>query len=110
MNIKLSRLLGPGRPFNLFVVICVAIVSASFDPVIGIMEGVIIVILAIYSRRNNASRKTNILKYIESVTSNVDSATKDTVLNAPLPMVIFRPETGEIVWCNDGVQEISGHT
>lgn len=110
MNKKLSRLLGPGLPFNLFVLICFAIVSASFDPVIGIIEGVIIVILAIYSRRNNASRKTNILKYIESVTSNVDSATKDTVLNAPLPMVIFRPETGEIVWCNDGFQEISGHT
>lgn len=57
-----------------------------------------------------SARKANILKYIESVTSNVDSATKDTMLNAPLPMVIFHPETGGIVWCNEGFQEISGRS
>lgn len=108
MNKKISRLMGPGFHFSFFVLICFAVVSASFDLTIGIIEGIIIVILAIYSRRNTASRKTNILKYIESVTSNVDSATKDTMLNAPLPMSIFRPETGEIVWCNEGFQDISG--
>ena len=108
MNKKISRLLGPGFHFSFFVLVCFAVVSASFDLTIGIIEGVIIVILALYSRRNTASRKANILKYIESVTSNVDSATKDTMLNAPMPMIIFRPETGEIVWCNDGFQEISG--
>ena len=108
MNKKISRLLGPGFHFSFFVLICFAVVAASFDLTIGIIEGVIIVILALYSRRNTASRKANILKYIESVTSNVDSATKDTMLNAPMPMIIFRPETGEIVWCNDGFQEISG--
>ena len=108
MNKKISQLLGPGLPFYFFVLICFAVVSASFDLTIGAIEGVIIVVLAIYSHRNTLSRKSNILKYIESVTSNVDSATKDTMLNAPLPMIIFRPETGEIVWCNEGFQEISG--
>ena len=110
VNKKISRLLGPGLPFYFFVLICFAVVSASFDLAIGAIEGVIIVVLAIYSRHSSRSRKSNILKYIESVTSNVDSATKDTMLNAPLPMIIFRPETGEIVWCNDGFQEISGRT
>ncbi len=109
MNKKISQLLGPGLPFYFFVLICFAIVSASFDLTIGVIEGVIIVVLAFYSRRNTACRKSDILKYIESVTSNVDSATKDTMLNAPLPMIIFRPETGGIVWCNEGFQEISGH-
>ena len=51
-----------------------------------------------------------ILKYIENLTSNVDSATKDTMLNAPMPMIIFHPETGGIVWCNEGFQEICGRT
>ena len=108
MNKKLSRLLGPGFHFSFFVLICFAVVSASFDLTIGAIEGVIIVLLALYSRRSTASRKANILKYIENVTSNVDSATKDTMLNAPMPMLIFHPETGAIVWCNDGFQEISG--
>lgn len=108
MNKKISRLLGFGFPFYFFVMICFAVVAASFDPVIGAIEAVIIVILALYSRRNTASRKANILKYIENVTSNVDSATKDTMLNAPMPMMIFRPDTGLIIWCNDSFQEICG--
>ena len=78
------------------MLICFAVVAASFDLVIGVIEGVIIAVLAVYAHRNAVSRKANILKYIESVTSNVDSATKDTMLNAPLPMVIFHPETGAL--------------
>ena len=110
MNKKISRLMGPGSQFFFFVLICFAVVAASFDLVIGVIEGVIIAVLAVYAHRNAVSRKANILKYIESVTSNVDSATKDTMLNAPLPMVIFHPETGGIVWCNEGFQEISGRS
>ncbi len=110
MNKKISRLLAPGLQFYFFVLVCFAVVSASFDLVIGIIEGVIIVILALYTRSRSRSRKDNVLKYIESVTSNVDSATKDTVLNAPLPMVIFQAETGLIVWCNEGFQALCGQT
>ncbi len=108
MNKKISRLLAVGLPFYFFVLICFAIVSASFHLTIGIIEGVIIVALAIYSHHNTAARKRSILKYIENLTSNVDSATKDTMLNAPMPMIIFHPETGGIVWCNEGFQEICG--
>ena len=108
MNKKISRLLGPGLQFYFFVLICFVIVSFSFDLTIGVIEAIILVVLAVYSHRSSASRKASILKYIENVTSNVDSATKDTMLNAPLPMIIFRPETGEVVWCNEGFQEITG--
>lgn len=110
MNKKISRLLGPGLQFYFFVMICFALVSASFDLAIGIIEGVIIAILFFYTRRNTRNRKNNVLKYIESMATNVDSATKDTMLNAPLPMVIFRPETGAIIWSNDGFQRICGQT
>ena len=63
VNKKISQLLGPGLPFYFFVLICFAVVSASFDLTIGAIEGVIIVVLAIYSHRNTLSRKSNILKY-----------------------------------------------
>ena len=100
--------MGPGLQVVFFVLICFAVVSASFDLIIGLIEGLIIILLMIYTHKSVKSRKASILKYIESVTANVDSATKDTMLNAPMPMIIFRPETGIIVWCNDGFQAISG--
>ena len=31
----------------------------------------------------------------------MDVATKDTMVNSPLPMVIFRPESDDIIWTND---------
>ena len=38
----------------------------------------------------------------------MDTATKDTMVNAPLPMVIFRPESDEVIWTNDRFLQISG--
>ena len=64
MNKKISRLMGPGSQFFFFVLICFAVVAASFDLVIGVIEGVIIAVLAVYAHRNAVSRKANILKYI----------------------------------------------
>ena len=108
MNKKISRLLGAGRAFYFFVLLCFAAVSLSFDLVIGVIELIIIGALAVYMHRNDIGQREKILHYIENVTSNVDSATKDAMLNAPMPMVIFRPDTGAIVWCNEGFREISG--
>ena len=38
----------------------------------------------------------------------MDVATKDTMVNAPLPMVIFRPQSGDIVWSNDRFLQLAG--
>ena len=34
--------------------------------------------------------------------------TKDTMVNAPLPMVIFRPENDEVIWSNDRFLQLTG--
>ena len=35
-------------------------------------------------------------------------ATKDTMVNAPLPMVIFQPETDEVIWSNQRFLQLTG--
>lgn len=108
MNKKISRVLRSGLAFYFFVLVCFAVVTVSFHRTIGIIECVIIAALAVYAHFNTDGRKSALLKYIENITINVDSATKETVLNAPLPMCIFRPDTGEIIWCSEGFREITG--
>ena len=65
------------------------------------IEGVVVIILYLYLRRSNSIRKREMLRYIESVTANMDVATQDTMVNSPLPMVIFHPDTEEIIWSNE---------
>ena len=48
------------------------------------------------------------MKYIESLATNVDMASKDTMLNSPLPMVIFNPADDEVIWSNDRFLQITG--
>ena len=41
------------------------------------------------------------MQYIETITGGVDSINKNSMLNTPLPVVVFRADNGEIIWAND---------
>ena len=63
---------------------------------------------ALHHRSGLHKRRREITKYIENITGNVDIATKDTMVNSPLPMIIFRPESGDIIWTNDRFLQLTG--
>ena len=60
-----------------------------------------VALLGLYHRANLSKRRREVTKYIENITGTVDVAAKDTMVNSPLPMVIFRPESGDIMGTND---------
>ena len=101
MNKKLSRLLEPSLGLYLSCLLLFAAASAFFSVPLAVIEGVIVVILYLYLRRSSNIRKREMMRYIDSVTTNMDVATRDTMLNSPLPMVIFHPDTDEVIWSND---------
>lgn len=101
MNKRLARLLEPSLGLYLFCLVCFAATSALFSVPVAAVEGIVVVILFFYLRSSNDRRKKEMLRYLESVTTNMDMATRDTMLNAPLPMVIFHPDTDEVVWSNE---------
>ena len=68
----------------------------------------VVIILLLYSRASGHKRRKEITRYIENITGNVDVATKDTMVNSPLPMVIFRPESDDIIWSNDRFLQLTG--
>ncbi|MEG1878838.1 MAG: DHH family phosphoesterase [Pseudoflavonifractor sp.] len=105
---KLSHLLEPGLRLYFITLVCFAVASAFFNPYLALAEGAVVVLLYLYFRRSNSKRKKEILKYIDNVTCNIDVATKDTMVNAPLPMVIFRPESDEVIWSNERFLAITG--
>ncbi len=75
---------------------------------LGIAEAIVVILLAIYIRLSSKKRSQKLLKYIESVTSNTESATKGTLLNFPLPVVIFSPNNNVILWSNNRFATLTG--
>ena len=105
---KLSHLLEPSLRLYFIALVCFTVASAFFNLYLGLAEAVVVLMLYCYFRRANNLRRREILKYIDNVTCNIDVATKDTMVNAPLPMVIFKPETDEVIWSNERFLQLTG--
>ena len=108
MNRKISKLLQPSGQLYFVILILFALASALFSIPLAVLEAVVVLILGLYTRTNGHKRRREITKYIENITGNVDVATKDTMVNSPLPMVIFRPESDDIIWTNDRFLRLTG--
>ena len=105
----LSHLLEPGFRLHFLCLLLFALAAALVGHyALAAIEAVVTLILFLYFRRHNAVRRREILSYIDNISSNIDVATKDTMVNSPLPMVIFRPETEEVIWSNEHFLHITG--
>ncbi|MGI5963363.1 MAG: DHH family phosphoesterase [Lawsonibacter sp.] len=108
MNRKISKLLQPSFQLYFVCLIAFALLSALYSLPLAGVELVVIVGMGIYNRENAKRRQREISKYLENVTGTVDTATKDTMANSPLPMIIFRPESNDIIWTNDRFLQLTG--
>ena len=108
MNKKLTRLLEPSYELYFFCLMLFALASAFFNVYLALGQGVIVLLMALYYRNTSRRRKREVAKYIDALTGTVDVATKDSMVNSPLPMLIFRPERDEIIWSNDRFLQLIG--
>ena len=74
----------------------------------GIVELAVAILLYVYFTNNSKKRRQGILQYIDSVTGSVDTASKSTLINSPLPIMVFRPDTGEVIWSNENFLQLAG--
>ena len=107
---KPALLSQPGFHLYFLCLILFTAATAVFSIPVAAVEAVCVVVLALYHRENSRRRQREVDKFIENMAGSMDVAAKDTMVNAPLPMVIFRPESGEIVWTNDRFLKLTGQT
>ena len=87
--------------YNHFV--CLVIFSLSvffYNPMLAVIQFVISMIVFAFFVFRGSTSSQQFRDYIERLSFDVESATHNSVLKSPFPMVILR-ETGEIVWYND---------
>ena len=107
---KLQRALMPNsRMFLLFLILFAVITFFFSDRLwLSICEGVIILLLIIYSVIMRARKRHTLERYIESVTYDTESARNNTLQNFPLPMAVFRPADSQVIWANQNFFDLCG--
>lgn len=103
------RLFEPNtRPFVFFLIVFAVATLILKNYYLAAAEGVVILGLIIYSLINRSRRRKALLAYIESVAYDAETAKNNTLLNFPLPIVVFRLDDSRIIWGNEIFFSISG--
>lgn len=108
MNQKLNRLIEPHLKLYFFLMFCFAAVDIAFAPLVALLELLVVAVLIAYMTLMRQQRKKQAAVIIEGMVEKLNLAGKESLLNAPFPMVIFRTGTQEIIWSNDRFLSVTG--
>ena len=108
MEKLIARMMESGTrlAFALLLVFCA--ISAFTNIWLALGELAVVVVLYIVYRARAKRRRADIRRTVETLLFQVDDASKNSLMNFPLPTAILRMDTGEVVWSNDSFYEITG--
>ncbi len=109
MSKKLSQILAPR--FGLYFLVMVVFAVVTFllgNRDVAIAELVIVAVLYGVYFATMYRRKQRAASYLSELMGSVDEASRDSTLNCPLPVVMFRPDTDEVVWSNNRFLDVIG--
>lgn len=96
------------RPFVFFLIVFAIATLIMKNFYLAAAEGIVILGLIVYSVITRTRRRKALLAYIESVAYDAETAKNNTLLNFPLPIVVFRLDDSRIIWGNEIFFSISG--
>ena len=106
---KLTRTLAPRIGFYFAVMLAFAGVTALLGQhQAAVAELVVVAALFLGYLASGLRRQREAAQYLKELLSSMDQATRDSTLNCPLPLVMFQPDTDEVVWSNDRFLRITG--
>ena len=100
MNKKLQKLIEPGTRLFILIMVLFAVATFFFNETLAAVEAGVIVLLVIYYLLAARHRRKQLVEYIENVTYNAESAKNNTLMNFPLPIVVFNMSDNQIIWGN----------
>ena len=105
---RLARSLEPRVWIYFLFLLIFAGITCIFNFYLGVAEAVVTLLLFLFYKISSRRRQQDVARYIANAGADIGTAGNDFMLNAPFPMVIFRPDTDEIIWSNDLFLRISG--
>lgn len=103
-----SSLTDTGMRVMLVTCLAFAGLTAMFNPWLSLGEVAALVGVCLVLRASAARRRSALLSYLDTVTSDVNCASRQTMIASPLPILILRPDDEEIIWSNSRFLRLTG--
>ena len=108
MSKKVNKLTEPNMRLYFLLAAVFCAVTRWIEPILGLVEAGVRALTYVYFRRTAQKRREGIQRYVEDMTDDVASAGKSSMLSAPFAMMVFRPDTQEVLWSNESFLQLTG--
>ena len=98
---KFTALFEPHWKITSAVLVLFSLLCMPWVPLLGVLELVVSLAFITFLMVSVRTQRRQVEEELSAVVRELNQASKNHLLNSPLPMVIFRPESGEVVWSND---------
>lgn len=109
MDKKLKRIIQPGYHFYFAVFLLFALSCAYVSPVMSVVGVTVCFVMYAVYRQREKRRRTEMMRYLQGVTLDAGHSARSSIIDFPLPTVIVRASTNEVLWANDAFCEATGH-
>jgi cyclic-di-AMP phosphodiesterase len=104
-NAKFLKLFKPDAKIYLGIIGVLVLILMFYNPYIGAIGVLVLIYLNVYAWRSSRQRNKRWQKYIEELSSDIDSAARYAILNLPIPLTLVDFD-GRITWYNSKFSEI----
>ncbi|MCT4565583.1 MAG: DHH family phosphoesterase [Maledivibacter sp.] len=98
-NKRFLKILMPDTRIYLWIIVVLVMIIFIYNPYVGACGIVLMVYLIYHNWKSNHIRKNKWKKYIENLSTEIDSVARYSLLNLPIPLTIVEFD-GNISWYN----------
>ena len=84
------------------------IAAIPFSPLLAVAEALVSALVLYVGVRRNRMAQHSVRQYLDRVSGGMDTARASNMLYAPLPLLVYDLNTGEILWGNDRFVGLTG--
>jgi len=105
MDNKYNYFIKGNKVYMVIIAFLILILMAYGHMIVGIIAICLYAFLVIYNVKNTEYKKSRWKKFIEDFSSQLDIATRNTLVKLPFPLVIIKI-TGDVLWYNQNFSSI----
>ncbi|OAA83080.1 DHH family phosphoesterase [Clostridium ljungdahlii] len=105
MDNKYNYFIKGNKVYMVIIALLILILMAYGHRIVGIIAICLYAFLVIYNVKNTEYKKSKWKKFIEDFSSQLDIATRNTLVKLPFPLVIIKI-TGDVLWYNQNFSSI----
>ena len=106
-NSRLFKILAPDTRIHIVIIAILIVLVSMYNHIIGIIGIFVLSYLIYYNLKTTNIRREEWTQYIEGLSSDIDSATKQSILNMPIPLTMVEIDGG-IKWYNKTFMDVVG--